>query len=392
MTVNIKMLKKLSILLFISSLSLRAMDNEKLFDAISKMCSPNNVQIFERSRALASATQTLLVQNQPITQWPDYFYTTVPFGKKIKKESKFETIPADVCAICEKDRPGKKCSACKLVRYCSPYCQKKDWQAGSHKDTCKELQALSLEDKEIYDWIYALKRSEKTLLKKPFEWWTLDDINKINSMVCRFTGSQPGVMRALGTKTDTEIVPFWKKRKLNDEEDARLERIRQSVVKTVDDFQFLKQVAYIFPEPERVHMCMKSLIETASVFLKDDKKTPDNQKRALAIIKTAAYVHFEMMRIHPWKEGNKRTALLVMNIILAQAGFDPIDFEYDNDALIVTSGSEPMEKFDTLYAMSHSDRYIQLLLKALDENRSTPVSEHLVMLLRLRQAKKNKNV
>ncbi len=35
---------------------------------------------------------------------------------------------------------GKRCSGCRVVRYCSAACQRSDWKAG-HKVVCKELAA-----------------------------------------------------------------------------------------------------------------------------------------------------------------------------------------------------------------------------------------------------------
>jgi mitochondrial splicing suppressor protein 51 len=45
------------------------------------------------------------------------------------------------CFSCWKPEPHlKRCTACKRVSYCSPECQKKDWNS-SHKKTCKFLVA-----------------------------------------------------------------------------------------------------------------------------------------------------------------------------------------------------------------------------------------------------------
>lgn len=44
---------------------------------------------------------------------------------------------SDCCGICIEKRNVKKCSACKMVGYCSVRCQKLHWQ--THKKFCKQL-------------------------------------------------------------------------------------------------------------------------------------------------------------------------------------------------------------------------------------------------------------
>ena len=40
--------------------------------------------------------------------------------------------------------PGpKRCSACRLVHYCSGDCQKSDWKQGAHKSNCKRYQVIT---------------------------------------------------------------------------------------------------------------------------------------------------------------------------------------------------------------------------------------------------------
>jgi ubiquitin carboxyl-terminal hydrolase 36/42 len=43
----------------------------------------------------------------------------------------------DVCQVCT-NSGSKQCSGCKMVRYCSAACQRKDWNTG-HKAKCKDL-------------------------------------------------------------------------------------------------------------------------------------------------------------------------------------------------------------------------------------------------------------
>ncbi|KAJ5046771.1 uncharacterized protein L3040_003998 [Drepanopeziza brunnea f. sp. 'multigermtubi'] len=48
------------------------------------------------------------------------------------------STPASVCTICQNPDSSKRCSACKVTRYCSHECQKKGWPL--HKPVCKFLQ------------------------------------------------------------------------------------------------------------------------------------------------------------------------------------------------------------------------------------------------------------
>ncbi|KAI0807509.1 hypothetical protein C8Q74DRAFT_1227877 [Fomes fomentarius] len=59
---------------------------------------------------------------------------------------------AGSCACCERDETVnlgtalKKCSGCKLTRYCSVECQKKDWPR--HKVTCSKIYSVNFENWE----------------------------------------------------------------------------------------------------------------------------------------------------------------------------------------------------------------------------------------------------
>jgi hypothetical protein len=46
------------------------------------------------------------------------------------------TTVADLCATCHAPDAKNKCSKCKNIRYCSPACQKHDWDV-NHKLVCK---------------------------------------------------------------------------------------------------------------------------------------------------------------------------------------------------------------------------------------------------------------
>lgn len=53
--------------------------------------------------------------------------------------------PVDQCLHCGKDdRPLKRCSQCKMAKFCDRSCQQKAWKAG-HKKCCTELAARNQE-------------------------------------------------------------------------------------------------------------------------------------------------------------------------------------------------------------------------------------------------------
>ena len=39
-------------------------------------------------------------------------------------------------------RKLKRCSACKVMLYCSAACQAENWTAGGHRQVCRELQSM----------------------------------------------------------------------------------------------------------------------------------------------------------------------------------------------------------------------------------------------------------
>ncbi len=50
------------------------------------------------------------------------------------------------------------------------------------------------------------------------------------------------------------------------------------------------------------------------------------------VIRTASIIHCEVVRIHPFINGNGRTARMCISYILARAGFPPVPFETDRSA------------------------------------------------------------
>lgn len=67
---------------------------------------------------------------------------------------------------------------------------------------------------------------------------------------------------------------------------------------------------YDFPKPAQLATCMKQFIEKITLW-----------QNTLHPVQCAAYAHLELVTIHPFVDGNGRTARLLMNVILAQNGY-----------------------------------------------------------------------
>lgn len=57
------------------------------------------------------------------------------------------------------------------------------------------------------------------------------------------------------------------------------------------------------------------------------KKIPNYYKNKDELIETVARVHGELLFIHPFREGNGRTARLLANLMVAKAGYKLLDLE-----------------------------------------------------------------
>ncbi|MGI6075058.1 MAG: Fic family protein [Pyramidobacter sp.] len=67
---------------------------------------------------------------------------------------------------------------------------------------------------------------------------------------------------------------------------------------------------YIPPQPEGVPALMKNFIDEL-----------EEEKKRLHPVDLAAYAHRRLVQIHPFVDGNGRTARLLMNLILVNAGY-----------------------------------------------------------------------
>ncbi|MCT2561902.1 Fic/DOC family protein [Chryseobacterium herbae] len=56
-------------------------------------------------------------------------------------------------------------------------------------------------------------------------------------------------------------------------------------------------------------------------------KLSSDYKDREALIRDVAMVHGELLFIHPFREGNGRTARILANLMVRKAGFNPLEFE-----------------------------------------------------------------
>ena len=355
------MFKKLLVLCLLSVSSLSAMQkqekkNDELLERLSSLQIHEATNILMQARALERALTMPLAPDTSaaIKRWPAYFYTNVYPGAKLKfvSEGKLEQVANTALNA-----------------------------------TPEKASSLSTASKETYDWVYALRYTEQYLLCKPFEEWTVADVNTVNQWVARLTAAKPGVWRGAEEKDLMQTVPRWIKRVLKPEETALLKKIEAAGgPRTTQERSFYKEVAHLFPAADLIPELMHRALTTAQAFLKADKQISDPAQKLVALIKTAAYVHFNVLKIHAWQEAHKRTARLIMNIILAQAGIEPVTFECDDYALILLEKLADSISLDPL--VHDSERYKQLLTKALEEERATLINEYVLALLKARQAAK----
>jgi len=78
---------------------------------------------------------------------------------------------------------------------------------------------------------------------------------------------------------------------------------------------------FMFPPAMALDNALKELDETVL------KKLPSNYSSEGQLIKDVAQVHAELLFIHPFREGNGRTARLLANLMAAKSGHKLLDLE-----------------------------------------------------------------
>ena len=134
--------------------------------------------------------------------------------------------------------------------------------------------------------------------------------------------------KAIGVKLFLEIHKTLTAGTLKDEKDCGVFRDRQVFVgkRIFDGTQFREIVEYMPPETKDVPHLIKEFLE----WLNSDKAKEINP------VILASIVHYEIARVHPFIDGNGRTARLLASLILYKSGFDhrrffALDDYYDQD-------------------------------------------------------------
>lgn len=126
------------------------------------------------------------------------------------------------------------------------------------------------------------------------------------------------------------------------------------------------------------HLMLEGIDETSGVYRTDEKsKVPEEMEKMIynyvdlekyhPIIK-AAYLHSEITRIKPFKDGNERCARLLMNLSLMNSGFAPIvikkEDKFDYYRAVVKATNNNYEDFIKLIVQEESsmlDRYLKIV-------------------------------
>lgn len=126
------------------------------------------------------------------------------------------------------------------------------------------------------------------------------------------------------------------------------------------------------------HLMLEGIDETSGVYRTDEEsKVPEEMEKMIynyvdlekyhPIIK-AAYLHSEITRIKPFKDGNERCARLLMNLSLMNSGFAPIvikkENKYDYYRAVVKATNNNYEDFIKLIIQEESsmlDRYLKIV-------------------------------
>lgn len=236
--------------------------------------------------------EPLLYPNHPITDWPAYLYDNASpgIGTGYSLGNSFDEFLKDALTF-------TKAQA--------------------------QQRGFSRIIKREYDWAFALKISEITLLKKPFIDWTIEDIISLALMLTRSSAEKPGKIRT--QERSWRFVNLAR---------ATLKKLRfieqQGGPRTEAELAFCNKFVYCCPQPCQPHpFDLKSQLDFAlytTIMLL--KKAPSElaQRRAVAI-ECAAFLFFEINRIQPFEHGNGRLSRIVAHFIFAQNGIKPLFFD-----------------------------------------------------------------
>jgi Fic family protein len=156
----------------------------------------------------------------------------------------------------------------------------------------REVMARRKDRQEVLNYLEALDKVSDFASHEPF---TMDDLLEIHKIVTKNTLDYP--------------------------EDEGILRNRQVCV-----FNSLREIIFMPPKTEEVPQLIEEFLEWFN--------SPEISEIDSVI--TAGLSHYEMVRIHPFIDGNGRTARIMVTLVLYKSGFDlkrffALDDYYDHD-------------------------------------------------------------
>ncbi len=235
-------------------------------------------------------TPFLYTMKKALNEWPESFYSHISPGLVYDFKTK------------EKLELYKKNAT-------DPHCTK------STADTS----SLSSKSRIVYDWLYTLEWSKKYLLSKPFQTWTVEDLNNINKCLTRLTSEEPGIYQ-------TEAREFTKE-KLSATEEFGLQLLRTASTLNTNFNQLpFRYILYFYAHPGQLSHFLQSALKSYQTSLFQSKDTVQE------ILEATAEFYLSTVFLRPWKNAYVQTAYLIINIVLAQHNINFIMFK-DNDRL-----------------------------------------------------------
>ncbi len=219
------------------------------------------------------------------------------------------------------------------------------------RETANEQHMPEIERVRL-DWMYALHMVQKELLCKPIDTLAVDDIRHMASWLTRLTAQNPGCFRSHESKwpIKTDISPEDQERltKIDALEDAEI---------TKDDAAFLQRFFYFFVRSETIPARLEQFLEDVKRIVSLLKANPVmTEERVARLLNAASFVHLEAVAIHPFEEGSKRLARMLMYIFLAQHGLQPMTFynsELHSEKLLMALAHKNREAFEAYVTESY---------------------------------------
>lgn len=172
------------------------------------------------------------------------------------------------------------------------------------------------------DWTYALHQSEKELLKKPFEKFTIADVKALASWLTRLTAEHPGAYRK-------DQARWQLKSSFTKEEEQRLAEVnvKEQTAVTEEDRAFVRSCFFYFVQPSDIQTCLEMLLKDVGELTSKIKRSQlKGEDRTVMFLQVACIINVQTVKIHAFEEGSKRLGRLLMYIYLAQQGIEPITF------------------------------------------------------------------